>query len=242
MTEDQTIPAGEPPVAPPAPPAYAAPAYTPPAPPAPPAPQAPSYAPTPGAPQFAPAAPKTNTMAIVAIITVWFGGLWGIIFGHIGLSQIKKSRENGRGLAVAALIIGYVGVILGAIALVVLLVVAAMAAPTITKAVQCVEISRALSADAELTNAMSEIETNPSAAADALDKLVNGLHSAGSKVNDAELKQAVDAAEIALKDFKGSIVDFGKDPASLDQAKFQQQAEAVQTTMADLTTACTPSN
>ena len=31
----------------------------------------------------------------------------GIAFGHISLSQIKKSGEGGRGLAVAGLIISY---------------------------------------------------------------------------------------------------------------------------------------
>ena len=31
----------------------------------------------------------------------------GIVCGHIALSQIKRTGEGGRGLAIAALIIGY---------------------------------------------------------------------------------------------------------------------------------------
>jgi hypothetical protein len=31
----------------------------------------------------------------------------GIVFGHIALSQIKRTGQGGRGLAIAGLIIGY---------------------------------------------------------------------------------------------------------------------------------------
>ena len=52
----------------------------------------------------------TNTLAIVALITSLVGiHLAGIICGHIALNQIKASGESGRGLALAGLIIGYVG-------------------------------------------------------------------------------------------------------------------------------------
>lgn len=54
--------------------------------------------------------PPTNVFAILGIIGVFFLGLAGIIFGHIALSQIKRSGESGRGLALAATIIGYVRV------------------------------------------------------------------------------------------------------------------------------------
>lgn len=39
-----------------------------------------------------------------------FGGLLAVIFGHVALSQIKHSGEDGRGLAIAGLVIGYIGV------------------------------------------------------------------------------------------------------------------------------------
>lgn len=53
---------------------------------------------------------RTNTMAIVSLVTSFFIALAGVIFGHIALSQIKKSGESGRGLAIAGLIIGYIGI------------------------------------------------------------------------------------------------------------------------------------
>jgi hypothetical protein len=52
---------------------------------------------------------KTNVLAIVSLITSILGlGLVGVITGHIGLNQIKKTSEQGRGLAIAGLVIGYV--------------------------------------------------------------------------------------------------------------------------------------
>ncbi|PII85706.1 hypothetical protein BMH25_01630 [Leucobacter sp. OLCALW19] len=47
-------------------------------------------------------------MAIIAFIASFFIPLLGIILGHISLSQIKRTGENGRGLGLAGTIIGYV--------------------------------------------------------------------------------------------------------------------------------------
>jgi hypothetical protein len=55
------------------------------------------------------AAAKTNVLAIVSLVTSILGfSLVGIITGHIGLSQIKKTGEAGSGLAIAGLVIGYI--------------------------------------------------------------------------------------------------------------------------------------
>jgi uncharacterized protein YacL len=67
----------------------------------------------------APATPQTdrwNVLAILAIITVWFTVILGLVFGHIALSQIKKTGERGRGLALTAVIVGWIGVVAGALA------------------------------------------------------------------------------------------------------------------------------
>lgn len=56
----------------------------------------------------------TNTYALVAIITAFMLPLAGIIFGHLGLSQIKRTGDGGRGLALTALIYGYTVFALGA--------------------------------------------------------------------------------------------------------------------------------
>lgn len=56
-----------------------------------------------------PARTGTNVMAILALIFGLGGGLLGIIFGHVSLAQIRRTGENGRGLAIAGLIFGYLG-------------------------------------------------------------------------------------------------------------------------------------
>jgi len=125
--QPQYAPPGEPQYAPPAEPqpygqgdASRAPQYAPYAPPAYAQPQ-PAYAqPQPAyAPQYAQAtaAPPTNVLAVISMISsivgVFFWGIFavaGVIMGHIALSQIKKRGEGGRGMAVAGLIVGYVAI------------------------------------------------------------------------------------------------------------------------------------
>jgi len=57
-----------------------------------------------------PLAPRTNTLAIVSLVSSFFVSLVAVITGHIALGQIKQRGEAGRGLALAGLIIGYVGI------------------------------------------------------------------------------------------------------------------------------------
>jgi hypothetical protein len=59
--------------------------------------------------------PKLNTFALIGFIASFFIGVVGIVFGHLALSQLKRSGEKGHGFALAGLIIGYVGVGLGII-------------------------------------------------------------------------------------------------------------------------------
>jgi peptidyl-prolyl cis-trans isomerase B (cyclophilin B) len=51
---------------------------------------------------------QTNSMAIVALVSALVFAPLGIVFGHIALSQIRHSDEDGKGLAIAGLVIGYV--------------------------------------------------------------------------------------------------------------------------------------
>lgn len=86
-------------------PAAAAEPVTPPADVPPAAPYATPYAQQPYAP-----GPKTNVLAIISLVLSIIGiSIGGVITGHIALSQIKKRAEGGRGLAIAGLIIGYLG-------------------------------------------------------------------------------------------------------------------------------------
>lgn len=58
---------------------------------------------------------ETNSFAVTSMILgiVWFfwiGSILAVIFGHISLKQIGRNDESGKGMAVAGLALGYVGV------------------------------------------------------------------------------------------------------------------------------------
>lgn len=107
----------------------------------------PGYPAQPGYPAYA-AAPyyagpmprKTNGMAIASLalsIASWFvlpliGAILGVIFGHIALGQLRRSdgAEEGRGLAIAGLAVGYVNLVLWLLTglVIIIIVLAATAA------------------------------------------------------------------------------------------------------------------
>ncbi|WP_375401284.1 DUF4190 domain-containing protein [uncultured Amnibacterium sp.] len=73
----------------------------------------PGYTPPPGyaapPPAYAPGqVARTNTLAIVALVLGIVVPIGGIICGHIALRQIRRTGEQGHGLALAGTIIGYV--------------------------------------------------------------------------------------------------------------------------------------
>ncbi len=105
----------------PAPPVPASPAPVPPAP----APPGYPYAPPPGFPPAAPypVRPKTNGLALASMILGILGITIGlcllvfpvmpilaVVFGHIGMGQIRKTGAAGRGYAIAGLVTGYIGI------------------------------------------------------------------------------------------------------------------------------------
>lgn len=53
-----------------------------------------------------------NTLSVVSIATALtgFGAVAGVITGHIALSQLKSDGKQGRGLAIAGMVVGYVGI------------------------------------------------------------------------------------------------------------------------------------
>ncbi len=77
---------------------------------------------SPQAPQYAPA-PPTNTMAVLSLVFAFLFWPLAIVFGHMARKQIARTREGGRGLATAGLVIGYVG--LGFVALLIVIFAAA---------------------------------------------------------------------------------------------------------------------
>lgn len=50
----------------------------------------------------------TNTYAVVAVILAFIQPIAGIVFGHLALSQIKRTGDGGRGLALTGLLLGYI--------------------------------------------------------------------------------------------------------------------------------------
>ena len=69
-------------------------------------------APAPEPAQPAPAE-KWNVLAIVGFVLSLLGtNIVAIVLGFIALSQVKKSGERGRGLALAAVIIGFASIVI----------------------------------------------------------------------------------------------------------------------------------
>lgn len=74
-------------------------------------PSVPDRAPTGYAPQSYAAPTRTNPLAIASFVLAFFVTLLSIIFGHVALSQIKRTGEGGRGLALAGLWISYLSIV-----------------------------------------------------------------------------------------------------------------------------------
>ena len=88
----------------------------------PPALHAPAMAPA--RPTFVRTAPSTNGFAIASIVCavawfMWFGSVLGVVFGHVALRQIRAGggAQRGRGLAIAGLVLGYLGLAVFAVAI-----------------------------------------------------------------------------------------------------------------------------
>jgi hypothetical protein len=67
-------------------------------------------------------------MAIAAMVLGivwlwWVGSVLALIFGYVALRQIKERNESGRGMAVAGIVLGCVGIGVGLIALIVALLI-----------------------------------------------------------------------------------------------------------------------
>jgi hypothetical protein len=63
-------------------------------------------------PYSAPLAVKTNVLSIITLVTGILGmAIVPVILGHISLSQIKKTGEQGRVMAIIGLVLGYLGLV-----------------------------------------------------------------------------------------------------------------------------------
>jgi len=93
------------------------------------------YPPPPPPPAYGgyayPARPHTNGFSVAALVLgiagIWplfgVGSVLGLIFGLVGLSQIKRSQgtQSGKGMAIAGIILGSIGLLLVIIFIVVII-------------------------------------------------------------------------------------------------------------------------
>jgi hypothetical protein len=67
-----------------------------------------------GQERYAPQPQPTNGLAVAALVlgivwAFWIGSALAIVFGHVALGQIRQRNQSGKGMAVAGLVLGYVG-------------------------------------------------------------------------------------------------------------------------------------
>ncbi len=76
------------------------------------------------APTYGPAVkPPPNGFAIVSLILgiawlYWIGSILALVFGYVAIIQIRQNRESGRGLAIAGIVLGWIGVGIGLLILI----------------------------------------------------------------------------------------------------------------------------
>lgn len=61
------------------------------------------------------ASPPVNGLAIAAMVLgilwlYWVGSILAVVFGHIALHQIRQRGQGGSGMAIAGLVLGYIGI------------------------------------------------------------------------------------------------------------------------------------
>jgi hypothetical protein len=126
--DDESPQPPPPPQSPPPPPRQSPPSAPPPGPTPPPAP--PSYGQPAGGYGYQ-STPKTNGLAIASLVLgiaqifiCIVGGILALVFGYISRRQIDESggTQGGRGLAIAGIILGWVGIGLGIVYIVVIII------------------------------------------------------------------------------------------------------------------------
>jgi hypothetical protein len=73
----------------------------------------------------APASDRFNVLAIVGFILAFFINIAGLVVSIIALSQVKRTGERGRGLALAGIIISAISLVLSVVSVIVVIASAA---------------------------------------------------------------------------------------------------------------------
>lgn len=59
--------------------------------------------------------PGTNGLAIASLVlgivwVYWIGSILALVFGYVARRQIRENHQNGSGMAMAGIVLGWVGV------------------------------------------------------------------------------------------------------------------------------------
>jgi hypothetical protein len=209
-------------------------AALPPAPPAPPVTGATQAGGAPSANPAPPAAPKTNVLAIVSLVSGFFVGLAGVVCGIIALRQVKRTREGGRGLAIAGIAVGAVQTVVSTLLTIVIVAVAAVASsaassarsavpdvpgltdlPPAGTALQCAELSVKLAEGGlALQRAGFGAASDPQAALEALEAFSADLSAAAGDIGDSRVAVELREAAAEVDDFVAYLRPAVDDPAA----------------------------
>ncbi|MFE4468549.1 DUF4190 domain-containing protein [Leifsonia sp. NPDC056824] len=211
--------------------------------------QYPPYQPYPPYSPYPPPEPATNVLAIVGFITSFFVGLAGIICGHIALSQIRRTGEKGRGLALAATIIGYAQVALlalwiGAVVIIVAIssvghfATAAGSDAPVAPSSECTTLQSAAQAlsTALTTLQSSDWKDRPADAKTTLLDEWSTFDGATSSLQDQKSWDAIDTTDNDLSALSTALVDYeaaapGQGDASAVASAFTQVEDGLHTLM-----------
>jgi hypothetical protein len=196
----------------------------------------------PPAPTEPAAARKTNVLAIVSLVSAFFVSLVAIICGHIALSQIKRRGESGRGLAIAGLIIGYLGLVATIVMLVVVFAVIIPAGTSaVSKAADCAKVETAGSTMmSSVSTAFSETSDSLEKAQSDITKATDTFKSATAKVDNSEVAAAVKTVDAKLDAMNAAFSEYvAASPEQRDTTALQNSANDVDSAWAELAKTCT---
>jgi hypothetical protein len=168
-------------------------------------------------------------MAILGLVFAFVFSPLGIVFSAIGLGQVRKRREKGRGLALTGLILSIVFLVIG-----VLVVVAALSSPAVQNALDAARAPASSAADAPANGATDDPGTGDATGlVTACRTIVPALMNLEADMQDVttpeQYRQAVATLESTLSSAAGGASDpqFPQDVARLD-ADLEKAATAVQ--------------
>ena len=65
------------------------------------------------------------SMVLGILWVYWIGSILALIFGYVALKQIRERNESGRGMAIAGVVLGWVG--LGTLAIFIIVIIVSAA-------------------------------------------------------------------------------------------------------------------